>query len=45
LVVEGRLPVGGEDAVGGRKDGGEVVHEGAGPIEDEVADQDKGFRG
>ena len=34
LAVEGRLPVGGEDAVGGRKDGGEVVHEGAGPIED-----------
>jgi hypothetical protein len=45
LAVEGRLPMGGEDAVGSRKDGGEVVHEGAGPVEDEVADQDKGFRG
>ena len=34
LAIEWWLPVGGKDAVGGRKDGGEVVHEGAGPVED-----------
>jgi len=38
LTVEGGFAVGGENAVGGLQDGGEVVHEGAGPIEDEVAD-------
>jgi len=45
LTVEGGFPVGGKDAVGGLEDGGEVVDEGAGPVEDEVADQDKGLRG
>jgi hypothetical protein len=34
LPVEGGFPVGGKDPVGGLQDGGEVVHEGAGPVED-----------
>ena len=34
LPVEGGLSVGGKDAVGGLQDGGEVVDEGAGPVED-----------
>jgi len=33
LTVEGGLPVGGKNAVGGLQDGGEVVDEGAGPVE------------
>ena len=45
LAIEGGLAVGGEDTVGGFQDGGEVVDEGAGPVEDEIADQDKGLRG
>jgi hypothetical protein len=36
LAVKGWLAVGGEDAVGGFQDGGEVVDEGAGPVEDQV---------
>jgi hypothetical protein len=33
LPVEGRFSVGGKDAVGGLQDGGQVVDEGAGPVE------------
>jgi hypothetical protein len=38
LPVEGRFAVGGKDAVGGLEDGGEVVGQGAGPVEDDIAD-------
>jgi len=34
LPVERRFAVGGEDSVGGFQHGGEVVHQGAGPVED-----------
>ena len=44
-AVEGRFAVSGENTVGGLQDRGKVVHQGAGPVEDEVADQDKGLRG
>ena len=37
LTVKRRFAVGGEDAVSGLQDRGEVVDEGAGPIEDQVS--------
>jgi hypothetical protein len=40
LAVKGWLAVGGEDAVGGFQDRGEVVHQGAGPIEDKITDHE-----
>jgi hypothetical protein len=38
LAVKRGFPVGSEDPVGGFQDGGKVVHESAGPVEDQVAD-------
>jgi hypothetical protein len=39
--VKERLSVESEDVVGGSQDRGEVIHECARPVEDEIADQGK----
>jgi hypothetical protein len=39
-AVEGRLAVSGENTVGGLQDRGEVIHQGAGPIENQIPNHD-----
>ncbi len=45
LAVERRFSVGGKDPVGGLEDRGEVVHQGAGPVEDQVSNHRLGSAG
>lgn len=45
FAVKEGLAVESEDVVGGGENGGEVVDESPRPVEDEIADQDKGLRG
>jgi len=40
LAIEWWLAVGGKDAIGGLEDRGEVIDEGAGPVEDNVSNQE-----
>jgi len=37
LAIEGGFAVGGKDPIGGLEYGGEIIHEGAGPVEDKIS--------
>ena len=45
LAVKGRLTMGSENAIGGFQDGGEVVDEGARPVEDQISNHRLGVAG